>query len=259
MKRDNDDKEDFSVPSDVLDLVSQKPNSQVTKKRRIMNEEMVDQNIVDAMLNVTERSDLRSVLGVKDDLAIEVKWYIEYEDEENGNYWLDATVTKADTGKMHKFIDEDEFTYCPVVNIKYKDDEETKEVCFIGNNLLFDVDENSVVMWRNEGDDFDDDDSDVEDVNFVFGDFEELEKDVRDFIPKIFINVLSKFKTQYESLPFNVRREWDAHILIMKDKLVEKIINFFKLGQKIPGTIMTLSPSDLEKIFDECFEEIENI
>lgn len=263
--------EEIGVPGDVLDLVSQKSNSKVAKKDRIINEEHVDQDIVDAMIDVTDRADLRKILNIENERELEFRWYLEYdEDDENdsGNYWLDAVVTNSDTGRNHKFIDEDdedEFTYAPIVEIKYTsgpDKDDTKEICFLSDHLVYDVEEDCVILWRNKGDDFDDsEDEDENDVKteflFMFSDHDQLEKAVNDFVPKIFINVLKNFKTQYEMLPFNVRREWDAHIVIMKDLIVKKIIEFFKNGSKDkPGTILTLGQKDITKIIDECMEEI---
>ena len=259
MKRDRDDE----VPGDVLDLVSQKKNSKVAKRERILNEEHVEQEIVDAMIDVTDNTDLRSILKVENGMEIEIKWHIEYEEDdeqESGNYWLGATVINKETGRKHKFIDDDdeeEFTYTPIVQIKYDNDNDSiKDICFISDSMIYDIEEDCVVLWRNKGDDFDDE-SDPSDIFFAFTNLEELEKEVSELVPNIIINVLSKFKTQYENLPFTVRREWDAHIVFMKDLLVKKIVEFFKKGaEENPDKVMTLGSKELDTIFDECFEEI---
>ena len=92
----------------------------------------------------------------------------------------------------------------------------------------------------------------------VFSDHEELENAVKEFVPKLFINVLQSHKTQYEMLPFTVRREWDSHIFLIKDLLIKKIIDFFKKGSdNKPGTILTLGKNDINTIIDECMQELE--
>lgn len=264
---DDDDDDDFKLPQDVLEMVSQKKNGTVAKKHRILKEEIVEQDIVDSMIDVTDRSDLRDVLGIKDGLEIEVKWFLEFEDNDNGDVdgyqWVCATVSNTNIDKTHKFIDEDDnddFTHTPIVILKYE--EETKEVCFIGDHLLYDIEDDSVVPWRVVGDEYDvDDDAEdnIEDIHFIFSDVKELELEVNKLIPKIFINVLTKYKSQYESLPFIVRRQWDSFIVIMKDKLVEKIINYFKANQKTPGAVTTLKQNDIDDIFEECFSEMDKI
>lgn len=278
-KRARDDSDNESVPEDVLDLVSQKSNSKVAKKQRILNEQVVDQDVVDAMIDVTNHSDLRKVLNIEDGLKIQVKWYLEYKDDdedETGYYWCDAIVTKKDTGKQHKFVDEDdenEFTYAPIVEIKYLDQmtneddkNDVKEICFISSHMIYDAEVDSVLIWRKDGDDYDEeDDSDEEDENeddvfFVFSDISELEKEVNEFVPKIFVNVLQNFKTQYDNASFLEQREWDAHILMMKDLLVKKIIAFFKKeATEKPGAVLTLGKEVRDAIFDECLADLENI
>lgn len=261
MKRNNDDSKKTSI----------------NKKRKILKEKVVEHVLKDVKITddeiviVEDISDFRTVFGIENGLEIEVEWYLEYADddeEEDGNYWLDATISKSDTGRNHKFIDEvnsDEFTYTPVVEIKYTDTDDKSDVCFIGANLMYDIDNKCIIAWKKTCDEYPDDDDDdnvnenENDVNFVFHTIEELEEEVNKLVPKIFINVLSKFKVQYESLPFTVRREWDVQIVLIKDKLVKKLIDHFKVLKDTPGIVMTLENSDLERIFDECFNEIDNI
>ncbi len=105
-------------------------------------------------MNVEDISDFRTAFGIENGLEIEVEWYLEYADddeEEDGNYWLDATISKSDTGRNHKFIDEvnsDEFTYTPVVEIKYTDTGDKSDVCFIGANLMYDIDNKCIIAWK---------------------------------------------------------------------------------------------------------------
>lgn len=270
--------EDIGVPGDVLDLISQKENSKVSNNNRIFKEEPIDQELVDAMLDVTERADLRKILNIKNGLNIQVKWRVEYEEhDESDMYWADATIHNDNTGKEHKFIDEEDpedFTFAPVVQIKYKekviesDDELVKEVCFIGDHMLYDLEEDAVVYWRKEGDDYDTDteemefDSDEEDedlelgVSFKFSNDQELREQLNNFVPSIFINILHQYKTQYELLPFKVRRDWDAKILYTKELITEKLFEFFKeSNEKNPDSLLVLKKDDIDRIIEECVND----
>lgn len=249
------------VPDDVLESISQKP---LSKKSKILDEKPVDQDIVDSMLDVTERSDLRKILNIRNDREIQIKVEVDG-DEDDDTEWTDFKVTQADTGRTHKFTDEedeDEFALVPIVIL-----DDSKEVCFIGDNMLYDIEGDYVALWRNKGDDFDCDlvdliDDDPGEFTMVFSNYDELEKMVNDHVPKIFINVIQNFKTQYEALPFTVRREWDAHILLMKDLVVKKILEFYRERgiapdtEITPGTIVTLGNAQIEKIIDESIQEI---
>lgn len=258
MKRERD--EEYSVPEDVLNSISQKPNSKVARRDRVIDETPVDQDLVDAMTQVTDKSDLRDILQIRDGVELEVKWNIEDEEGQMTKCWLSAKVTKSNTGEQHKFVDEDdeeEFTYAPVVQIKYDSEEGHSDICFISDHMIYDIEEDCIMLWRKKGDDFDDPDVEHE-ISFVFTTIEQLENEVKKLVPKIFINVISKFKTQYEMLPFTVRREWDARIVMMKDLLVKKIIEHFKKRlEQNPHTIMTLGDAEMDTIFEECFKELD--
>lgn len=224
-------------------------------------------------------------IGIKNDTNIQVKWKIDdsadsegkeivdkdnAEGESNSNVeendmWYDVTVVQTNTGRNHKFIniDDDEFTLAPVVEIRYESDQQVKEVCFISKNLIYDIEDECIIIWRMEGDltnlkidEIFDEEGVENSTDIYFTDYNDLEAKIKVLLPQIFISIVEKFKTEYENLPADIRLRLDFYIISMKNKLEDKILEFFRSnGDFVPGTHIVLGEDILKGIFKECFDE----
>jgi hypothetical protein len=263
--------------------------SQIAKKPKILDEDHVEDQVMDSLYDAGV-GDLRKLLKIDDGKKIQVKWTLEFSDDtsdseaevEIESKWLNAVVTKAETGKTHRFVDEDDeedFEDVPVVEITYDedgyDDEEEvgpKRVCFVGDHLLYDLEHDAVLHWRCEGDDFDDEITEVVDeqngatyfktnnhYHFTAGNEEEIKNTVAKIFPDLFVDILGKYRTEFNNLPFNTQRNWSALILLLKDRLVEKVSTYF--AEKIndqsikEGDLIQIDRGDIDEFVNTLIND----
>lgn len=253
------------LTNEVLDIVSQKSGI-VTKA--IINEEPVDQDIVDAMIDHADNGDVRKMLKLKNDYSFEVKWLVEYEsdDEDNktGLYWCEGKITNIETGKKHRFYENElgigDHQDVPIVNIRYDDEEEDREVCFLDDHQMYDIKEDVINLWRQVGSDFDessdDDDEDDNILRITFEDKSKIRPAVEDIIPKFFVSVLEKYTDRFNALPFKVRQEWTALIVTFKIKMCDKLVEYIESNLDEESGRIHVTPEAVNNIIDSIMEEL---
>lgn len=262
MKRELDD--------DVIDIESQ-------KRKRFSTKEHVDQDIVDSLV---KKGDLRKKLCLKNDIELEVKWYIEYdtcseEDEnESGEYWCSCKIVDCDTKKTHRFYENNmglgDHQDVPIVKIVYHDEDDpgVKEVCFLTDHIIYDIEHDSMLAWRKLGEDFEesfDEESDSGDevdpgtIEFSFEDKGDIRIAVEQIIANIFTDILAKHATMFNNLPFKQQQDWTAVIVVFKNKLVDKIVDFFEKSITEDRNSVVLSSEIVNKLIDSTMEELDTI
>lgn len=159
--------------------------------------------------------------------------------------WVNVTIQDNDTGTIKTFVVDDNITNAPVVTIKNNSTGDTNGICFINDHIIFDIAQMVMVPWRHVD----------EELLVVYSDTSELEKMVTDFVSNIFVDLLQKYRHEYELLPFKTRREWDIQILYIKEVIENKIVDFFKVAiEETPNTVVTLGKEEIEQILEECID-----
>lgn len=243
----------------------------VSKKPKIINEPIVDQDHVDCMEDVVSRADMRKKLGLFNGKRIEIKWNMEYEDEtQNHTQWFDAVITNIETGKTHRFVDDkdpDNSVDAPVITVLSEDETEADALVFFKPHELYHIGFDSVLLWRNKGDDYDedtddedtDDDSDEEtdEYKIVYNNDEELEACVLGIVTSAVMNVCEANREQYNALSIEYQQEVGKTVLKAREVMVEKLTKYFK-ENTVMGNQCILKNEDFNKLYTETIEEITN-
>ena len=253
--------------SNELSLMTKE--QRINKRPKILNEPIVDQDIVDDMEDLVSKADLRNMVGLKNEMEIEIKWNIEYEDDTpSHDSWLKGKIVKLETGETHRFIDEentDDFEDVTIVNVLCEGPSEPptlEKLCFISKHEVYNTEYDSILLWRHIGDTYDetsddDDDDNVDDIVFEYTDETGLMKIAETICTNIFVNTLEKFKEKFEALPFLAQRDLETEIVRFKQVLVEKVCGFFRKNQKV-GHSVVLKREDISPLFDEALNELQN-
>lgn len=266
------------LDEETTQLISQKSSSS-SRLAPILNEDIIDDQILDDMDDIAERGDLRKLFNIKTGNKIEIKWELTYDEEtdeeQNGIYWLEANIHDSEQTETYRFYENDDGTGdyqdVPIVLIKYNDDDTAYKVVFAGEHTLFDVESKEIVPWRHYGDDYDgsisDDDSDTDDdedndYRFEFSNEEEIKRCVEKIVPEIFVNILEKYKTMFDNLPYKQQRDWTAVIMTFKEKLVQKMVSFFVEKMNKDATdkqVIELKPDDIDKMMQTVMDEMDDM
>lgn len=239
----------------------------LAKKPKIMNEPVVDQDHVDGMEDVVTKADMRKGLGLYEGKHIEIKWNMEYEDESlNHTQWFDAVITKIETGKTHRFVDDedpDNSVDAPVVYVLSEDETVADELVFFKPHELYHIGYDSVLLWRNAGDDYDEDsdedsdDEDTEEFKIVYNNDEELEACVRGIVTSAVMNVCEANREKYNTLSVEYQHEVGKTVLRAREIMVEKLTKYFK-ENTVQGNQCILKNTDFNQLYTETIEEITN-
>lgn len=242
----------------------------VVKKRRILNEPVVDQDDIDDM-EALARGDPRGALGIKDGFAMEIKWKIEYE-EPHPHFiykWYPAVVTKAETGETHRFRDEvntNEYVDSPVVTIKCQEDDEEGPYVFITPHEIYSEEHDCILLWRKKGDPWDMEvDEAEEDPNGESIDLNEgnIEQQVERIVSTMMVDVLSKYTDRFEKFSQVTQMDFGRETLRFKDVLTKKITAWFEARHKefeqtemLTKSNIVLKSADIEGIVQDVFAEM---
>lgn len=269
----NDDSEDHDEEPknkklrEELQIVARE-NKEVRKP--ILNEEILEDHcVIDDVINVAN-GDCRSINNIKDGAKIQIKWY--FEDESGYWEWCDATIEKSDTGEIHTFVDDDngdeeepETSDCPIVLVKYTQNNELCKVCFLTNHLVYNIKEDNIILWRHLGDEFDEpeDDEDMDstdtDMKLIFRNEQETEILSEHLIKYYFMNVLKSHKDKYEKLPVIYQNDIARLTLKVKDLLVKHMSEFYKTEMRKGNSYVTLTENAIDDIFGNAFNELEQL
>lgn len=281
-KIDDDAMDDDNNPELSKELVLVTNEQRITKKPKIINEPVVDQDVMNDMEKLVSEGDMRGMLGIKNGKEFEVKWTVEYDDGVEEYKWYKAKVVQAETGQTHRFRpepdsesesdddeeseeelsgeeSEEEMVDAPVVKIKSLDDNEVHEVVFLTPHEIFHIEYNYIMAWREVGDDWDESDdesSDVE-VHFEYENDTELKDLAGKLVSEMFVNTLEKFRDRYEKLSVIARNNLGCEILRFKQVLTDKIVSYFKSNEK-QGYRVTMPKDAIEPLFDDALKEMEN-
>lgn len=253
-------------------LVAVTGESRVSKKQRVLNEPVVDQDDIDDLEALT-RGDPRGALGVKDGFAVEIKWKIEYEEPTPHHVfkWYPATVLKAETGETHRFRDEvntSEYVDSPVVTIRCDDDEEEGEYVFISPHEIYSREYDCILLWRKKGDPWDmevdesEEDPNGESIDLTDGNVGEQ---VDRIVSSMMVDILSKYKDRFDQFSQVTQVNFGRETLKFKKVLSGKITEWFERKQKafddgesqmLTTANIVLKSSDIEDIVQEVFVEM---
>lgn len=269
------DSEYEADPNELLNtqLVAITGENRVSKKRRIMKEPIVNQDDIDDM-EALAQGDPRGALGVKDGFRLEIKWKIEYEDPTpHFEYkWYPAVVTKAQTGETHRFHDEDneeEYVDTPTVVIKSEDDAEEGQYVFISPHEIYSRAHDCLLLWRNEGDDWDmevdegEDDDDGElgsSIDLTSGNIGEQ---VDRIVSSMMVDVLGKYTERFNQFSQVTQVDFGRETLQFKDVLNRRITEWFEKKSKefeekelVCLSTVTLKKNDIEEIVQDVLTEL---
>ncbi len=251
-------------------LVEVTGERRLSKKRRVLNEPVVDQDDIDDLEALT-RGDPRGALGVKDGFPMEIKWKIEYE-EPTPHYvfkWFPATVLRAETGETHRFRDEvntNEYIDSPVVTIRCEDDEEEGEYVFISPHEIYSREYDCILLWRTRGDPWDIEvDEAEEDPNGESIDLtEDISSQVERIVSTMMVDILSKYKDRFDKFSQVTQVNFGRETLKFKEVLTGKITAWFESKQKalegsdqlLTTANIVLKSADIEEIVREVFVEM---
>lgn len=252
-------------------LVAVTGESRVSKKRRVLNEPVVDQDDIDDLEALT-RGDPRGALGVKDGFAMEIKWKIEYEEPTPHHVfkWYPATVLKAETGETHRFRDEvntAEYVDSPVVTIWCEDDEEEGEYVFISPHEIYSREYDCILLWRKKDDPWDmevdesEEDPNGESIDLTDGNVGEQ---VDRIVSSMMVDILTKYKDRFDSFSQVTQVNFGRETLKFKKVLSGKITEWFERkhkalqgeSQMLTTANIVLKSSDIEEIVQEVFIEM---
>lgn len=232
-----------------LTLASETGQVRPSKKPRILDETIVDQDDVDH-LSAIAKGDHRGALGVVDGMEIEIKWKYEYDDDRDDTFeWCKAVVVKAETGRDHRFIDEidaGEFVDVPIVSIKYDENEEPGDFCFISPHEVFAEPFDCIMLWRVQGDTWDDNTGDGDNDIGVSLDLQApIEDQVDLIVSKMFVDILETYKSRFDSFSTNAQVDFGREVLRFKESLVKKLSEWIE-NKKTSSTDSNLVLGDLE-------------
>lgn len=259
------------VDGSVLGIVPQ--HSTHLGKPAILNEPIIEQENISDMDAIVKHGDLRKILGIKDSTVMEVKWCFEYEDKEDEVKWVVATIHEYETGRTHRVWncdDEDEKTEetdyqdVPIVSIHYSDEkDEYHDICFLGDHIIYDIETDTPLSWRFFGDTYEEGDSEDEDEETILmhcDSEEDLKRQINEFVPSMFINILQKYTERVNSLPQPAIDAFTKQTLEFKKILSDRIFEHFvgKDGMK-EGQVMCLARDDVDELIQKCLEDVNNI
>lgn len=171
----------------------------------------------------------------------------------------EGEITVVDSDDESLCSSEPDFVDTPVVKI-HLDGARGKltDVCFINKCLIYDIEKRDIFNWKMFGEKWEDEADMLENshvLNFVSMD--DLKDQVRKLVPSLFIDVLQKNKVFFEQLPFTVKNEMTAEILMIKDAIVDRIIKYFEENSQVtPGTPIILDKESMKSICDEAVEDV---
>lgn len=257
------------LDNDILSTIAQRDVS--GRGSPVMNEPVVEQDVIGDMEKVVNDGDLRNLVGLKPCSVIELKWSYEHEGKDDEVKWELATIHKYDTGRTHRVYDVDdeenrnddtEFQDIPVVSIHYESDKDVyHDICIIGDHLVLDVTTGNVLSWRFYGDTYDsgDEEEEVGDgdtVLMVCENNDDLKRQIDELVPKIFINVLEKYRSHVNGMSHEAIAFFTSATLEFKAQLSENIYKFFtENGTMKDGSVMCLAREDIDTIIKKCLEE----
>ena len=205
------------------------------KKIRILNEPIVEnQDDFNEMFDAYQ-GDTRGLLGIQDQVEIEIKWTVEYEDHIELQ-WFMHKVIKADTKEFHSFKDpEDKSTEslpvrAPIVQV-IDEENETSDLVFINKHEVYSIEYDSILLWRHQGDTWDleeNENSHLEDC--TIDSKKPLRPQIENIINTKFVDLVKEHKTKLEKFSFQTQIEFGKQVLLFREKLTKNVIEFFEQG-----------------------------
>lgn len=258
------------VDEGVLATVSQ--HGTHLAKPAILNEAIIEPETLNDMEAIVQNGDLRKILGIKPTTVMEVKWCYEFEEEdkEDEYKWELATIHEYDTDRTHRVYncddeedkdDDTEYQDVPIVTIHYGNEKAVyHDICFLGDHAIYDIATGIPLPWRVFGDDYEEGDSDNDDnesVMLVCENEDDLRRQINEFVPSMFINILQKYTERVNDLPEEAAAMFTEHTLSFKKILCDKIFEHFvgPDGMK-EGQVMCLARDDVDGIIQKCLDDI---
>lgn len=200
--------------------------------------------------------------------VLEIKWCFEYEDKEDEFKWVMATIHEYDTGRTHRIwncdnedekTEESDFKDVPIVSIHYTNEKnEYHDICFLDDHVIYDIETGTLLLWRFFGDTYDENDSeDAPPILMHCESEEDLRRQINDFIPSIFVNILKKYRKRLNSLPQAAIDIITKQTIQFKNLLSDRLFEYFigKDGMK-EGRIMCLTEDDVDELIHKCLEDL---